>query len=86
MIAADPSEQQQGIGKRMLAEAEKHAVEAFGVAGFRMSVLSARAELIRFYERRGYSRIGDSQAYPAAAGTGRPLAQGLQVETLVKSA
>jgi len=84
MLATDPNHQMQGLGKLMLNCAEQHALEHFGIASFKMSVLSSRSELIAYYERRGYTRTGEVSSYPAAAGFGEPIIDGLKVEILVK--
>ena len=84
MLATDPNHQMQGLGKQMLNCAEQHALEHFGIASFKMSVLSSRSELIAFYERRGYTRTGEESSYPALAGIGEPIVDELKVEILVK--
>lgn len=84
MLAIDPGYQTQGLGKLMLECAERHALEHFGVTAFNISVLSSRLELIAFYERRGYTRTGQTMAYPVSAGIGEPIVDGLQVEAMTK--
>jgi len=84
MLATEPSLQAQGLGKQMLSHAEQYATAHFNATVFRMSVLSSRAELIAFYERRGYARTGEVEGYPVSTGVGQPLVEGLQVEALVK--
>ena len=86
MLASAPARQAQGLGKRMLAHAERYAVERFGATLFKMSVLSSRPELSAFYERRGYVRSGGSEDYPLSAGVGKPVVDGLRLETLTKPA
>lgn len=86
MLAIKPSIQAQGLGKRMLLHAEQFATERFGTKRFQLCVLSARPELIAFYERRGYQRIGEVEHYPSHAGIGQPLIDGLQVIKLTKPA
>lgn len=86
MLATEPSLQAGGLGKTMMAHAEHFAIEVLGANKFKMSVLSARPELIAFYERRGYFRTGELQDYPVAASVGKPLVEDLYIETLVKPA
>ena len=86
MLATDPELQEQGVGKQMLFHAEDYAMAHYQTTAFRMSVLSSRAELMAFYERRGYVRTGEVEAYPVHAGVGRPMREELLVETLIKSA
>ena len=52
-----------GVGRQVLAEGERRAA-ARGSARVVLSVLDARAELIAWYERRGYVRTGDTAAFP----------------------
>lgn len=84
MLAIDPGYQTQGLGKLMLEWAERHALEHFGVTAFNISVLTSRFELIAFYERRGYTRTGQTMAYPVYSGMGEPMVDGLQVEAMTK--
>ena len=85
MLATEPRLQASGLGNQMMKHAELFAREVLGANMFKMSVLSARPELIAFYERRGYVRTGEMQDYPVTAGVGKPLVNNLGIETLVKS-
>jgi len=64
MFAVDPSRQTGGIGKQVIAEAERVARARWGVDRMRMTVIVQREELIAFYERRGYVRTGQSKPFP----------------------
>ena len=64
MFSVDPQQQGGGIGKAVLAEAERIAREDWGMARMRMTVIDIRDELIAFYERRGYSRTGIKKPFP----------------------
>jgi ribosomal protein S18 acetylase RimI-like enzyme len=86
MLATRPDAQAQGLGKQMLAHAEQHAMEHFGVSEFEISVLSARNELLSFYARRGYLRTGVRTPYPLDSGVGQPLLAAITLETLRKTA
>jgi GNAT superfamily N-acetyltransferase len=57
MLTVRPTKQGGGIGKVLLAHSEKIARE-WGASKIRMTVIDRRAELIAYYERRGYSRTG----------------------------
>ena len=85
MLATEPTLQAQGLGKLMLAYAEKFALETYQVAAFEMSVLSSRHELMAFYERRGYKRTGVTYAYPVDSGVGEPLSTEISVLELIKT-
>ena len=84
LLAVDPARQTGGAGKRMLAVAEAWMASAWGTAQVRMTVLTARTELLAFYGRRGYRRTGRREPFPEGAGAGRPLREDLALETLEK--
>ena len=84
LFVVQPDLQNGGLGKRLLAEAEAFVRQAWGTRRVRMTVLTARAELLAYYERRGYRRTGRRMPFPAEAGAGTPKAAGLELETLEK--
>lgn len=85
LLAAEPSRQGTGLGKRMLAEAEGFAQREWGARAFCMTVLTARPELIAFYERRGYCRSGMFEAFPLDKLGGELKTADLRLEVLRKS-
>ena len=58
MFSVRPARQGTGLGKQLLAEAERIARMIWGCSTMKMTVISIRDELIAFYERRGYRRSG----------------------------
>ena len=58
LFAVRPSMQGAGVGSLLLAEAERRA-SALGFSHIEMNVLTARPDVIAFYERRGYEDTGD---------------------------
>jgi GNAT superfamily N-acetyltransferase len=64
MFAVVPTLQGAGIGKAVLAEAERFAREVWGCEAMRMTVIEQRKELIQWYERRGYRLTGEYQPFP----------------------
>lgn len=64
MFAVDPIGQGGGLGKQVLAEAERIAREEWRCRGMRMTVIVQREELIAWYGRRGYRRTGEYQPFP----------------------
>jgi ribosomal protein S18 acetylase RimI-like enzyme len=64
MFAVDPAQQGGGLGKAVLAEAERIARESWECRAMHMTVIVQRAELIAWYERRGYRRTGEYQPFP----------------------
>ncbi|WP_374499956.1 GNAT family N-acetyltransferase [Pseudoxanthomonas sp.] len=64
MFSVRPDLQGGGVGKAMLAEAERIAREEWQLPTMRMTVIDIRDELIAFYERRGYARTGIKKPFP----------------------
>ena len=64
MFAVRPESQGSGLGKALLAEAERIVRDDWHLPAMRMSVIDVRAELIAFYERRGYRRTGIFKPFP----------------------
>ena len=63
MLTVRPDYQDRKIGRDLLAEAESHAAD-LGATRLRMTVVSVRASLVAWYERRGYRRTGETQPFP----------------------
>lgn len=64
MFSVRPDLQGGGVGKALLAEAERVAREEWSLPAMRMTVIDLRDELIAFYERRGYARTGTKKPFP----------------------
>lgn len=65
LFAVNPKLQNGGIGRRMLAEAERLAREEMGAARMEMTVVWLREELIAWYVRRGYVvQEGEKRPFP----------------------
>lgn len=84
MFVVNPAMQANGIGKRLLTEAESLAQHMWGIEQFQMHVITIRHELIAFYERRGYMRTGILSEFPVNPEVWQPKLAGLQLETLEK--
>ncbi|WP_049579070.1 GNAT family N-acetyltransferase [Streptomyces sp. SBT349] len=85
MFAVRPERQAGGLGRLVLAEAERLAVREWGARRMLMRVISARTALIAWYERRGYVRTGRRSPFPYGDERfGVPLRAGLEFELLVK--
>jgi len=86
MFAVRPTLQGGGVGKAVLAEAERLVVRRWGVREMHMTVISMREELIAWYERRGYSRTGKmSPFHYGDERFGLPKRDDLEFELLVKA-
>ncbi|MGW5847571.1 GNAT family N-acetyltransferase [Streptomyces sp. NPDC055254] len=86
MFAVRPGLQGAGLGKEILAEAERRARETWDAAEMRMTVINVREELIGYYVRRGYRRTGELSPFPYGDERfGLPLRDDLAFELLVKS-
>ncbi|GGN08749.1 GNAT family N-acetyltransferase [Streptomyces fuscichromogenes] len=85
MFAVSPALQGAGLGKVVIAEAERRAREEWGVTEMHMTVISVREDLIAWYERRGYRRTGRMSPFPYGEERfGIPLRADLRFELLVK--
>ncbi|MFD3755557.1 GNAT family N-acetyltransferase [Streptomyces sp. NPDC058622] len=85
MFAVRPGLQGAGLGKEILAEAERRAREEWDAKEMRMTVVNVREELIAYYVRRGYRRTGELSPFPYGDERfGVPLRDDLAFELLVK--
>ena len=85
MFAVSPALQGGGLGKVIIAEAERIARETWGVTEMHMTVISVRNDLVAWYERRGYRRTGEMTPFPYDDERfGVPQRGDLQFELLVK--
>lgn len=85
MFAVRPTLQGGGLGKKLLAEAERFARDEWGAGEMHMTVISAREDLIAWYVRRGYTRTGRTSPFPYGDERfGLPKRDGLEFELLVK--
>jgi GNAT superfamily N-acetyltransferase len=85
MFAVDPSLQGGGLGKHVLAEAERIVRDTWRCRAMRMAVIDLRSELIAWYERRGYRRTGEYKAFPYGdERVGSPRRDDLRFELLIK--
>ncbi|KAG6033341.1 hypothetical protein E4U41_006933 [Claviceps citrina] len=66
LFAVDPRRQARGVGKTILAQAEKTAREELGVRTMELSVIWTRDELIAWYLRRGYVKTDRTAPFPYA--------------------
>jgi len=70
MFALDPSVQGGGLGKQIIAEAERRVNDLWGANVMVMTVINLRTELIAWYERRGYSVTGATMPFPFSETSG----------------
>jgi ribosomal protein S18 acetylase RimI-like enzyme len=86
MFAVRPALQRAGVGKSVIAEAERHVVARWGAREMHMTVITVREELIAWYERRGYRRTGKLSPFPYGNERfGLPKRDDLEFELLVKA-
>ena len=71
MLAVTPSQQTQGVGRFLLEAAESYGRQ-HGCTLSQMTVISVRAELIAYYERRGYHLTGATETFPTDPRYGIP--------------
>ena len=86
MFSVVPGLQGGGIGRQVLAEAERIVRHEYGQRTMRMTVIDVRDELIAYYERRGYRRTGATKPFPYGDERfGRPKRDDLRFEVLEKT-
>ncbi len=64
LLCVDPAVQAAGLGRALITRAEELAAGDFAARAMEMTVIDARAELIAYYERRGYTRTGELRPFP----------------------
>lgn len=85
MFSVSPQLQGGGVGKAVMAEAERIARE-WGAEEIRMTVIRQREDLIAFYERRGFGRTGRFEPFPYGDERfGLPLRDDLEFAELAKT-
>jgi len=85
MFAVRPTLQGSGLGRAVLAEAERLVRAEWGAREMHMTVITAREDLIAWYERRGYVRTGRRSPFPYGDERfGIPKRPDLEFELLVK--
>ncbi|MCQ6255363.1 GNAT family N-acetyltransferase [Pseudomonas sp. Q11] len=84
-LAVDPQTQNARFGRRLLSTAEQWC-QARGAQAIHMTVLEARETLIAWYERRGYSKSGETELFPYEDSRfGTPTKPGLRFAVMTKS-
>lgn len=66
LLCVDPARQAGGIGKAIIAAAERIARDELDADRIEMTVIDSRVELIAYYERRGFVRTGERRPFPIA--------------------
>ncbi|MFE7815308.1 GNAT family N-acetyltransferase [Streptomyces sp. NPDC057433] len=85
MFAVSPGLQGAGLGRTIIAHAERQVRDTWGAREMHMTVITAREDLIAWYERRGYRRTGRTSPFPYGDERfGIPLRADLRFELLVK--
>ena len=64
MLTIRPTLQAGGLGRALLAAAERHVREHWQARAVVMTVIEQRPELIAWYQRRGYAPTGEFGAFP----------------------
>jgi ribosomal protein S18 acetylase RimI-like enzyme len=86
LFAVDPTLQAAGLGRALLAHAEKYVVRRWGAHTMEMTVIAQRHELINWYKRRGYTVTDQIRPFPYDELVGgRALRDDLYFRVLVKT-
>lgn len=83
MLSVHPAEQGTGLGKAIMADAERFARDEWKASLMAMHVIPTREELVAWYERRGYRRTGHRVSFDPPPGI-RLLQGPLEFERLEK--
>src|SRR5262245_58264803 len=70
MFAINPSIHTSGLGKTVLAEAERRVRDLWNARAMVMTVINVRDKLIEYYQRRGYALTGARHPFPFSDTTG----------------
>lgn len=84
MFSIAPTRQNCGLGKQLLLAAENWAQQHWQSHQYKMLVITQRAELIAYYERRGYRRTSTSHPFPRNPVLWTPKVDGLVLEEMEK--
>ncbi len=64
LLTVNPDKQADGIGKQIMAAAERYVRDHWSSSAMEMTVIGKRTDLIAYYERRGYQQTGESRPFP----------------------
>lgn len=84
MLVIKPVLQGKGLGSRLMQAAETWIRKEWDSRRAEMQVITLRAELIAYYERRGYRRTGEMRPFPSEPKFGLPKVDNLQFAVLEK--
>jgi ribosomal protein S18 acetylase RimI-like enzyme len=86
MFAVRPDQQGAGIGRAVLAEAQRRVAAEWQCRLLRMTVIRQRADLIAWYERLGFALTGKTAPFPYGEERfGRPKRPGLEFAELARA-
>jgi RimJ/RimL family protein N-acetyltransferase len=83
-FAVRPTAQGRGVGRRVVAEAERWATAEFGANVLEITVLAQQTALVHWYERLGFERTGELRPFPADVRYARPKRDDLHFVVLRK--
>jgi GNAT superfamily N-acetyltransferase len=66
LLCVDPARQAGGVGKAIIAAAERIARDELAADRNEMTVIDSRVDFIAYYERRGFVRTGERRPFPIA--------------------
>ncbi len=84
MLTTRPTLQAKGVGRRMLEAAEAWAAAHWQSQEMHMTVIVQREVLIAWYERRGYTKTGETRPFPDDERFGVPKRPDLAFHVLKK--
>jgi ribosomal protein S18 acetylase RimI-like enzyme len=83
-LAVDPTFQTRGIGRFILEQTEEYVLKTWCVERIGLNALSTRGSLIKWYEKRGYTKTGEKSELPAWALRNMGLARAIHFVEMEK--
>ncbi|KAF4970974.1 hypothetical protein FSARC_2077 [Fusarium sarcochroum] len=86
LLAVDPNMHRGGLGRQVLAYGEEYLAREMGVTKFGLNALVTRVELIKWYERQGYVKTGETSTIPLERTRGQDIPDELVFVEMDKNA
>lgn len=78
-LAVDPELHARGLGRALLERAERFVVAEWGLRRMELDVVSSRVQLMAWYEKAGYVKMGTEKPFPYEMHTEGMYREGLSL-------